>query len=456
MEEAFVLRDTVLLFDRYSWNSQRLHESFLRAGCECSAVVLEEDDFLPEGVMSVYDMFLGYYEDQGKKLGKPRFFNEVSVPEHWSISAGIGESEYGKITWQHEEKGRIYYQKDLPNKWTVKAVDWLDRKGNVRFRDHYNRYGFICARTVYDKTGKELGKTWFSVSGKEVITENAATSDLIVNDGEVIKSYRTRMDMILYFFRRAGIEQKRVFYNSLSTPFLLSERFPKQEKRDVLFWQEPVRGEIPGNMQIILKGYSSRSARIMVQRRRDYYRLLKLGANPDIIQKLGYLYEFKKENGHRPQALICTNSDQIEHFEELVRALPQMHFHIAALTLMSPALMETGKYDNVTLYPGVKEEDLNKLFMECDYYFDINHWSEIVSAVYRAFLHNQLILAFEETAHNREFVADAHVYPAAAFDRMVSDVRQIMANTKLLKRHLGMQHDDAMVEEKEAYIRLME
>ena len=59
MEGSFMLKDIILLFERYSPDSRRLHESFLRAGCECSAVVLEEDDFLPEGVMSVYDIFLG-------------------------------------------------------------------------------------------------------------------------------------------------------------------------------------------------------------------------------------------------------------------------------------------------------------------------------------------------------------------------------------------------------------
>ena len=451
-----MLRNTILLFDRYSWDSQRLHESFLRAGCECSAVVLEDNDFLPEGVMSVYDMFLGYYEDKGKKPGKPKFFNEVPVPEHWSISAGIDETEYGKITWQHEEKGRIYYWEDFPKKCLVKEVDWMDRKGDVRFRDHYNRYGFVCARTVYDETGKKLGKTWFSASGQEVITENAATGDLIVNDGGMIRSFRTRLDMILYIFRCAGIEQKHVYYNSLATPFRLAVRFPGKEKRDMLFWQENVGEEIPGNMQIILNGYASRTARIMVQKRKAYYRLLELGTDPGRIQKLGYLYEFRKVNGHKPQALVCTNSDQIEHCEELVRALPQMNFHIAALTLMSPRLMEMGKYDNVNLYPMVQEEVLNRLFLQCDYYFDINYWKEIFSAVYQAFLHNHLILAFEETIHNREFVADAHVYPAAAFDRMVSDVRQIIADAELMKQHLGMQHDDAMVEEKEAYIRFME
>ena len=51
MAEPIVLKDTILLLDSYSQNAIRLHESFLRAGCSCSVVVLEEDTFLPEGVM---------------------------------------------------------------------------------------------------------------------------------------------------------------------------------------------------------------------------------------------------------------------------------------------------------------------------------------------------------------------------------------------------------------------
>lgn len=264
------------------------------------------------------------------------------------------------------------------------------------------------------------------------------------------------MDMMLYFFSRTGIERKHVFYNTLSIPFLLAGRFQGQEKRDMLFWQEDVGEGIPGNMQFILDGHVPRTDKIIVQKRSSYHRLVKLGVDPDRMRKLGYLYEFKKENGSRRQALICTNSDEIEHCEELIRALPQMQFHIAALTLMSPKLMGLEKYDNVKLYPGVQEKVLDKLFMECDYYFDINHWAEIVSAVYRAFLHEQLIFAFEETVHNREFVADRHIYPAEALDRMISDIRRVMGDAELMKAHLKMQHDDAMVEEKEAYISLVE
>lgn len=455
MEEPVMLSNTILLFDSYSADGRRLYDSFRMAGCECSVVVLEYNDFLPEEAMSVYDMFLGYYGERGRKLGKPKFFNEIAVPDHWSINAGVGESDYGKITYQHEEKGRIYYW-ESPKRYRVKAVDWFDRKGAVRFRDHYNRYGAVCARTVYDGQGKELGKTWFSVGGQEAITKNCVTGDLIVNDGKLVKFFRTEMDMMLYFFRRAGFEQRQVFYNSLANPFLISGRLPASEKRDVLFWQENVEREIPGNMQKILNNQAARTEKIMVQKRTVYNRLLELGANPDKIQRLGYVYDFKKKNEHRPQALICTNSERIEHCEELIKAFPQMHFHIAAVTLMSPKLMDLGRFDNVTLYPGAQADTFADLFQSCDYYFDINHWTEIVSAVYQAFLHNQIIFAFKETVHNREYVADAHVYLVEEFDRLVSDVKAIMESEETMEQHLKMQLVDAMAEERETYLRLAE
>ena len=73
-----------------------------------------------------------------------------------------------------------------------------------------------------------------------------------------------------------------------------------------------------------------------------------------------------KENTHKPEALICTNSDKIEHCEELIRRIPRMHFHIAAFTAMSPKLMSMEKYHNVSLYPGIGLDGLNTLFEKCD------------------------------------------------------------------------------------------
>lgn len=152
-------------------------------------------------------------------------------------------------------------------------------------------------------------------------------------------------------------------------------------------------------------------------------------------------YSFLKDNGHRPEALICTNSDQIEYCEELIKTIPQMHFHIAAFTRMSPKLMNMGKYSNVSLYPGIGIDGLDNLFEKCDYYFDINHQTEMASAVYRAFLSNQLIFAFENTIHNRKYVASSHIYSVENAGKMIEDIRAIMESKAVMNEHLQQQRE---------------
>lgn len=447
MEKTANQNDVVLLFDFWGTASQALLASFRKAGYDYPAVVIEDDGFLPDGVMSVYGYFLGNFQEVLGEAGKPKYFNQIPVPEYWQIS---GNNSGGQITDLSRQRGKIFYAEPL-HKRIVKIVDWYDERGVVRCCDHYNRYGAVYARTSLNAKGQKVNKSYFSATGQEVIVENYVTGDIILNEGEEIKFFRTKTDFVLYFFEKTGFSRNRVFYNSLSTPFFVSNKLTAPEKGDVLFWQEPVRDEIPGNMQVILRGEASRTARILVQKRQSYNRLLELGADPDIVGRKGYVYSFERKNKHRPEALVCTNSDNIEHCREIVEALPGMHFHIAALTEMSSKLLSMDAYGNVSLYPGVKTDILDRLFQGCDYYFDINHESEIVSAVRRAFLNNQLIFAFSETAHNRDYVADAHIYPASEAGRMLSDVKAVMGSVGLAARHLEKQREAAMAEDIEAF-----
>jgi len=447
MENIDRENDVILLFDTYSEESQDLHTSFKMTGQDYMAVVLQDDGFLPEDVISVYSYFLGDFKNAEGSLGRPRYFNQIIVPEYWEIT---GTNVSGKVHDMNKERGRIFYAEPKHKRY-VKIVDWLDDNGKVRSSDHYNCYGALYARTTFNANSQKVNKSFFSPEGKEVIVENYVTGDIILNEAEQVRIFHTKLDFVLYFMEKVAKEDTRLFFNTLSTPFFVSQRMAPTLKKDILFWQEPARNDIPGNMKVILDGNSTRTEKIMVQNEAAYNNLVALGAAKDMLQKLGYVYPIDRANMHRLEALICTNSDRIEKVAEIVEALPEMQFHIVAITEMSSKLMQMGEYENVNLYPTVKLDVVDELFESCDFYFDINHEGEILSAVKRAFLNNQLIFAFNETIHNRNYIATEHIFDAKNVNRMIADIQMIMMNPQLIEESLKLQHAAAMAEQTAAY-----
>lgn len=442
MGKSFQRDHIVLLFDNYGQESQALHTSFKMAGYDYPAVVIESNGFFPEDVTSVYEFFLGDFKNAPNAPGHPRYFNQVPVPKYWEIS---GNNTKGSIHNLNKKRGGIFYA-EPGHKRLVKVVDWYDENGIVRVSDHYNRYGALFGRTAFNAKGQRVNKTYFSPEGREVIVENFVTGDIILNYDNQVRLFYSKVEFVLFFMKAAGYEQRHIYYNSLSTPFFVSQRMDMSYPGDILFWQEPIRDDIPGNMKIIFQRMQTRTTAVKVQKKASYDRMNALGVPEDMVSQMGYIYPFQKENRHRPEILICTNSDNIEQLANVVEDLPQMHFHIAALTEMSSKLMAFGSYDNVSIYPGVKMDVLDDLFMECDWYLDINHEAEIVSAVRRAFLHNQLILGFAETLHNREYIAEEHIYAAADYSQMISEISIMQLNPVMMDSHLQLQHDAALAE----------
>ena len=70
----------------------------------------------------------------------------------------------------------------------------------------------------------------------------------------------------------------------------------------------------------------------------------------------------------------------------------------------------------------------------------------------KAFLHNQLIVAFKETLHNATYVAPDHVYAISDADDMISDVKMLLLNEEMLDQHIELQHQAAQLEHYEAYV----
>lgn len=435
-----------LLFDTFSDESINLYESFRNAGIDFKAAVIDDDGFLPESVLSVYGFFLGY-ESRGEKSYKPRYFNQIDIPEYWRIE---GSNTNAKIMNHNKEVAHIFYTEPKHHR-NVKVVDWLDDKGVVRLCEHYNKYGYIYCRTIFNKKGQKAARKFYSAQGKEIILENFVTGDILVSWKDRDWIFRNKTDFVKFFIQCAGLEDNAIYFNSLSYPFFVSQALSQNGYKDILFWHEPVGNEIPGNMQIILKNQATRARTIYVQRRESYDKLISLGTSPDIVKELGYVYSFVRENHHRPDILICTNSERIAHINELVQAVPDMHFHIAAITEMSSKLMSVGKYANVSLYPNVKEKVLDRLFEKCDIYMDINYEGEIADAVHRAFLNNQLIIGFEETMHNAYYTADTNTFAEKDYADMAEALNIIIQEPQMIDKALQMQRDWAVTAKAEDY-----
>lgn len=438
-----------LLFDSFSMESRNLYESFQNAGASFTAAVIEDDGFLPDNVTSVYGFFCG---DGSIRKEKPKYFNEITIPEFWRIESS---NTSGKVMDKTKERARIFYTEPT-NHRLVKIVDWLDDLGIVRISEHYNKYGEIFCRTIFNKKGQKVLRKFYSPQGQERVMENFVTGGIIVQWQGQDKILHSKTELIRFFLECAGLAQSKVYFNSLSYPFFTSQVLPDNGKQDILFWNEPVGNEIPGNMQIILNHQATRTKKIYVQRKASYERLIELGASSDMVKQLGYLYSFVRENRHRPEVLICTNSDRVLHINEIAQMVPGMKFHIAAITEMSSKLMAAGANENVFLYPNVKNTVLDHLFERCDIYLDINREGEIVDAVHRAFLNNQLIIAFEETMHNDYYTADTNTFPENEYKELAAALNTAIQMPQIIDQALEMQHNAALSANAEEYRLLIE
>lgn len=439
--------DYTLLFDSFSDESKNLFDSFVNSNISVNAVSIEEDGYLPEGVISPFGFFMGDYSKCDKVPGKPLYFNQISIPEYWEIT---GNNAGGKIMDNNRERGRVFFSK-IDNTRLVKIVDWLDEKGVVRVTEHYNKYGALFCKTLFNHKGEKTLRTFYSPEGDEVVYENFVTADYIVKWEGKDYIIHSKSEFMKFFFKCSGLDETHIIFNSLGDIFFVTEALPKNGYNDVLFWNEPIGTEIPGNMQFIFDGHANRVSKVYVQRHEAYENLLSLGAPEKLVAELGYVYGFERENNHSMQALIFTNSDNIEKLEEIVSSVPDIHFHIAALTEMSSKLMATEKYDNVSLYPGVKKSIIEKLLAKCDIYLDINHEAEIADAVHRAFLNNQLILGFDNTLHNRSYISPTNIFSAEEYDALIMVLNAITDNPELIDMALEQQLSFALAEDSEKY-----
>ena len=424
------------LYDRYSQESRDLHESLVATGLSQLGVVIDADGFLPDGLVSPFTYYLGY------EKGKPLYFNQVSVPAFWEIS---GNNQSARIEDVTQERAVIHYADGLQAR-LVKQVDWKDLEGRVRQVDYYNRFGACFATTTYSADSEPIMTVYQDVNDQQVLLENHVTGDILLTlPGQPMRYFANKVEFITFFLQDLEIDTSQLIFNTLATPFLVSFHHPDKSGSDILVWQEPLYDAIPGNMQLILESDDVRTKKIIIPNKATYERALELTDEKYHAQfvHLGYHYQFKRDNFLRRDALILTNSDQIEQVEAIVEALPDVTFRIAAVTEMSSKLLDMLRYPNVVLYQNASPQKIQELYQLSDIYLDINHSNELLQAVRQAFEHNLLILGFNQTVHNRLYIAPDHLFESSEVSALVETIKLALSDVEQMLQALGKQGQHA-------------
>lgn len=432
----------IYLFEDFDTSSHDLYQSLKAAGYDFTAIAFHDDGFLPEDVLSPYNL----YTRDTTKQRLPLYFNRVALPPFYEVrgSASSGEIYDGAIL-----RGRIFYASPKRKRY-IKIIDHLSPNGQVIASDHYDVYGHRFAQTSFDAHNHRTVKTYYDVHGAEVIVENFMTGDIILNKQGKMYIYKNKIDFVKAMIHDLGLDHERIVYNSLSLPFFLSESMPTLDtKPDLLFWQEEIKETIPGNMQAIIQGRSNRTSHIIVQRRDAYQKLLAMGGSSELIDPLGFIYHFSETSPDYHKALIMTNSDHLESIETIIKGCPHIQFYIGTITEMSSKLLSLGAYDHVHLYPNIKEHNVKKLFETCGLYLDINYANEILNSLREAFIHHQVIYGFEETLHDHTYIEKSHIYTKDQVDELVHLLNQIDETT--YQHELEKQESNAFASIKEDY-----
>lgn len=371
------------LFDHYDEATKELISSLDAAGIETTPVVIHYDGELPPGMRCPFVSYTGLVCE-----GEPLFFNEVPVPAWCEIRQG--SEPFGEILRDGVRIGRINYEANSFRQ--VESVDWLLPDGVPSHTDHYDRYGNHFA-TSFRADGTLL-QTVYRGPGQWEIEVHHVAKTVTMRSPRGLATFATLTDFVLYALADWRITGTNALINSLSTPLFVMRRLAAGPHA-TLFWQEPMPGEIPGNMATELEDPVALT-RIICSDDRVRRRILAqhLDSNVEVCY-LSQLNTFADGPLRElARAFTLTNTDELPGIETLLSAFPQVTFVVAALTAMSDKLHALARrHPNLTLIPAATHSEIAAELEQAALYLDVNAGAEVLDVVAAAYHLNLLVLA---------------------------------------------------------------
>lgn len=401
------------LFLQFDADSIAIYNSQQVAGLKIPTIVIFDDGFLPQDIMTPYKFFAGI----GHKRVHGRYFNALDIPEYYEIR---GDNQQAKVIHMTQEIAHIHYRRDYKRR-IIERVDFLDDNQQVMMTEYYNQYGDKFKEVNYNETGLAIFERFFDEAGREIIYINHRTQSISLRHNGKERMFSSMEDFLSYYFECAKIDTSQFIINRLSLP--LFTVLKQGEGRDILYWQEDTE-YVPENMRYVLEDVKHRKFKVVVPKKATYNLLVQQLPGKNIIQT-GYLYRYMRNWTNTRNVAILTNSDSIAHLEAIITASPDYTFHIMAITEMSGKLKALMKYHNVHLYPNASIEAIRDVYQQCSIYLDINDGNEIMNAVRSAFDYQQVILGYKEIAHNQTFTHPDCLFAKADYNHLIERLNQL-------------------------------
>ena len=370
------------LFDVFDHAARELLQSLATAGIDVTPVVIQYEGELPEGGLSPFVTYTGI-----EREGDPLFFDEVPVPAWCEIRQG--REVYGEILRDGSAIARINYE---PNSFRqVESVDWLLPDRTLGHTDHYDRYGNHYATTHYSNG---VGYQTVYQGPRGTVELHHASRIVTLRTPHRLLTFDTLADFVSHLIDDQRLDDGRVLTNSLSHPLFVTRKRARQPNT-TLFWQEPMRGDVPGNMATELEQPRALERIVFFD---EPLRQKVAGRYPETTLDLTYLShigQFADKPDYDPRrAFTLTNSDQLPVLVELLEAFPDVTFSVAALTLMSERLHALARaYPNLTLTPTINHTKIAEELARASVYLDINAGAHVLDVVPAAYYLNLVVLA---------------------------------------------------------------
>lgn len=319
-------------------------------------------------------------KDPVSKIGKPLFFNDLTVPELWECWT-LGITTY--LFDGEERRANVVLREDILSR-TVDRVEWFGQGEEIVSIDVYNRYGWRSKQSLLTEAGQPYLDIYLNRQQEEVLLHFVSQGTFLLQTPKG----RDRLYASKEELQRAVLEQ--VFPEDEAI-LLLDKAFLDVVKK------------IPKERL----AYCASDAHDLDEIKEQVSQILLvedglLREKKDGITALSGLVDVEQES-FQPEAMVMTASQEVEGLSSLVHQFPQVTFHIAALTAMGPKLTDLATRPNVRLYPGISLDKYEDLLSSCSIYLDCNQGEEVWSSSLHALENGQILFGLKSTVHQEAY-----------------------------------------------------